>query len=366
MVTGEEARAAGAAALQLTWPGCSLGEPVQLDGGPRAVVVRCAVTGADVSSVVVKLHVDAPGRESHVREPAGFEVLDGAGVPRLLAVSTTPPGVVLADAGTGGDLADLLLGSDPVAATDGLVAWAEALAELHLSPYAGMGDALRRHATRLRRPVPALDDMPGRCETAAGELPQLLAGLGVTPSNRAVQGLAELCGLLSTDPGARAVTPADTCPDNNVLTPDGMVLLDLEGAQVRHIAWDVAYLTTPWPSCWCSWRLPEPAVLSALAAWRDRVPYGRTDPFEDDLRAVTVGWALLTTSWFLPAARDGDHTHGDVTPPRRAMLQHRLGLAAEVQDSRLLALTALCEQVLQASYDVWGHVPLELAPAFRG
>jgi len=48
------------------------------------------------------------------------------------------------------------------------------------------------------------------------------------------------------------------------------------------------------------------------------------------------------------------------------MLQHRLGLAASILDQRLLTLTALCEQVLHDSYDVWGHVPLELAPAFRG
>ena len=55
-------------------------------------MVRCSVTGADVPSVVVKLHVDAPGRESYVREPAGLEVLGGAGVPRLLVVTTMSPG----------------------------------------------------------------------------------------------------------------------------------------------------------------------------------------------------------------------------------------------------------------------------------
>ena len=107
-------------------------------------------------------------------------------------------------------------------------------------------------------------------------------------------------------------------------------------------------------------------MLSALTTWRERVPCGRRESFQDDLRVVTEGWALLTTAWFLPAALDGDHTHGDVTPPRRAMLQHRLGLAASILDQRLLTLTALCEQVLHESYDVWGHVPLELAPAFRG
>ena len=27
--------------------------------------------------------------------------------------------------------------------------------------------------------------------------------------------------------------------------------------QWRHVAWDLAYLRVPWPTCWCSWRLPD-------------------------------------------------------------------------------------------------------------
>lgn len=35
------------------------------------------------------------------------------------------------------------------------------------------------------------------------------------------------------------------------------------------VAWDLAYLTVPWPTCWCSWQLPswtrERAVQAYLA-----------------------------------------------------------------------------------------------------
>ena len=57
---------------------------------------------------------------------------------------------------------------------------------------------------------------------------------------------------------AEALTPADACPDNNVLIGRRRVLIDFEGAQWRHLAWDVAYLFVPWPTC------PSAVVLALL------------------------------------------------------------------------------------------------------
>ena len=89
-------------------------------------------------------------------------------------------------------------------------------------------------------------------------------------------------------------------------TADGVVLVDFEGAQWRHVAWDVAYLTVPWPSCWCSWRMPSDVVERAVERYRARIesalPYVRTPQFRHDLAAATAGWALISTSWFLPNA----------------------------------------------------------------
>ena len=88
-----------------------------------------------------------------------------------------------------------------------------------------------------------------------------------------------LSSLLGGGPGVRALTPSDACPDNNVLRGGDLVLVDFEGAQVRHVAWDVAYLRVPWPSCWCSWRLPEDLAARAHGVWTEQVavvaPYVR-------------------------------------------------------------------------------------------
>jgi hypothetical protein len=46
---------------------------------------------------------------------------------------------------------------------------------------------------------------------------------------------------------------------------DGLALLGVT------VAWDAAYLTVPWPTCWCSWRLSDASALGAThAAWGDR------------------------------------------------------------------------------------------------
>ena len=81
--------------------------------------------------------------------------------------------------------------------------------------------------------------------------------------------MRELHHRLGAD-GAAALTPADACPDNNVAVGGRLVLLDFEGAQWRHVAWDVAYLRVPWPTCWCSWRLPDDVADAALERYRAR------------------------------------------------------------------------------------------------
>ncbi len=74
--------------------------------------------------------------------------------------------------------------------------------------------------------------------------------------------------MLTPLDGPGALTPGDACPDNNIETPDGLVLIDFEVADFRHVAWDAAYLTEPWPTCWCSWRLPSEVTDEAVARWR--------------------------------------------------------------------------------------------------
>ncbi len=67
---------------------------------------------------------------------------------------------------------------------------------------------------------------------------------------------------------ANALHDRCTCPDDAVLLDGCYRLVDFEGAQWRHVIWDVAYLRVPWPTCWCSWRLPEDVAERAVDAYR--------------------------------------------------------------------------------------------------
>lgn len=213
--------------------------------------------------------------------------------------------------------------------------------------------------------------MPAMLEAAAGTLAELLPTLGVDPSGPE---LAELTGL-SMVTTASALTPADTCPDNNLEVDGRIVLLDFEGAAVRHVAWDAAYLTVPWPSCWCSWRLDAVAAGRALDTWRRAVlpalPEVAGEAFEADLRTARTGWAFISTGWFLRTAlgpAGAQPIRAGSGPDRRSLIGHRLAAlsGSGSDDGNLLTGPAgLAARVVDRLRAWWGRTPLDLAPAFR-
>lgn len=354
-----------------------------LPGSPRTRVVRARTEGrADLPrTVAVKVHTEATSSASEVREPAALGLLTAEGwglAPRLLAVADEPALVVMEDLGAGlPDLAGALLGDDPVPAEGLVLAWADAIAGLH-SKTSGWTDelaaALTANAGRLGRATPPTNGMPDALELAAGTLAEELARLGVEPMAEALDVLRQLDRLLGGGAACRALSPSDACPDNNLVTDRGMVLLDFEGAQVRQVAWDAAHLTVPWPSCWCSWRLPDDVAGRALRHWRNGLaavaPHVASPDFEADLAVAGMGWAMMSTSWFLEAAMaEADERLAQpadaVTPSKRAMLLHRLSLAAATSDRRLAPLRDLATEVHAAARASWGDIALPLAPAFR-
>jgi hypothetical protein len=378
-----EALAAAAVALLPSYGPVVLHELDVLPGSPRTQVMRARTEGgADLPrTVVVKVHSEPTSSASEVREPAALGLLTAAGwglAPRLLAVADEPALVVMEDLGAGlPDLAGALLGADPARAESLVLAWADAVARLH-SKTAGWYDrleaALTANADRLGCDTPPTNGMPDALDQAATTLAEELPGLGVEPTAEALDVLRQLDQLLGGGPACRALSPSDACPDNNLVTDRGMVLLDFEGAQVRHVAWDAAYLTVPWPSCWCSWRLPDETAGRALAHWQSGLaavaPHVASSDFEADLAVAEMGWALMSTSWFLETAMsEADERLAqppdDVTPAKRSMLLHRLSGAAATGDRRLAPLRGLATEVHAAALSSWGDVSLPLAPAFR-
>jgi len=336
-----------------------------LRGSSRSRVVRAALDGAP-GTVIVKTH--EPRFADHwARESAALTVLRRRGlpVPELIAVVEDPPLVVVEDVGDGPNLADALLGEDAAAATELLYAWVDALATLHA---ATIGDG-SRFAAALGADVSTVDSMPDLLTGAADLLTAQLPALGIAPGTEALAEVRSATAALSPD--ADALTPADACPDNNVASPAGLVLLDFEQATMRHVAWDMAYLLVPWPSCWCSWGMPAEVTDAALTRWRmavaPAIPVVSTAAFDRDLDVTVAAWAFLSSAWFLAGAVDEEHEApggGVRGPTRRAVIRHRMRLAAQ-RRAVLPALADLAEEVLAATARRWGDVRLQTAPAYR-
>lgn len=362
-------------------PGTPLEPLATLGGSDRSTVQRVS---AGPRTLIVKTFPDAG--TGWVRESAALSVMPpDAPVPRLLAAGDAPPIVVMSDMGTGGNIADALLGDDPDAARRALVSWARAIAALHATT-AGARDAFRAalgERSGARGAAGAEPDRSGAptgvrevtestvrddLESTARRTAEHCAALDVDVPAGALDELRGLAERLGGD-GPAAMTPSDACPDNNVCTGDGLVLVDFEHAQWRHVAWDVAYLTVPWPSCWCSWRVPDRDARLAVDAYRaaNPSPYVDGPDFDRDLAAATIGWAFVSASWFLPRALDGDPPPADPakhTPTRRAMILHRLAVSRDIPE--LPALARLAGDLHDALAGRWGDVPLAYAPAFAG
>jgi hypothetical protein len=131
------------------------------------------------------------------------------------------------------------------------------------------------------------------------------------------------------------------------------------------VAWDVAYLTVPWPSCRCAWRLPSSVTSAAAAveAYRNAVGLALAPGFDADIAAASAAWALISASWFLPKALHDDPPLVKQGPTRRAMIQHRLRMAGAAEALPAMAeLACRLDRVLIARR---GECPLSYAPAFR-
>jgi hypothetical protein len=391
-VDGEVTRAALACARSAVGADTGVADTVVLRDRPGGSVLRVMLmTAAGRRSVIVK--------EARARERTALEVLTQAGVPgvpRLLAASEQPALVVMADAGDGPSVADRLMGQDPDAAAQAVTRWAAAVARLQAATLglgqvfsdrlAGFGAAAvqfeppdrYRHRFGLERAVSWKfavthpDSAEVIAETFAG-LRDGLAPLGLRAGPDVLAELGAITERLRADPacecGPGALTPCDTCPDNEVDAADGLVLLDFEGAQFRHIAWDAAYLTVPWPSCWCSWRLPGPVADAALRDWRAVIEPAVSPETAASLDAAvadaTVAWVLITTAWFLDAGHADTPLGlgGSLRPGARELIQHRLGLAAAT--GRDSVLGEFAARALDATRTAWGDQPLAFAPAWR-
>lgn len=334
-----------------------------LGGSDRSGVHRA--THGD-GTVVVKSYAGGT-RLSWARERVGLAAAGAVLVaPRLLAVAADPPLVVMEDLGSAPSVADRLLGDDAVAADEALLAWAATLGRLHAATHADREATARAFAEA--EGAVAGDEPVDRFDAGmAGSLDRATVDWAANAELLGLAGPPDVRALAASllQPHHHALSPADVCPDNNLMTDGGLRLIDFEWSEVRHAAWDVSYLAVPWPTCWCSWRIPEASAERALDAYREEavrgVPYVGTDAFLDDVEAARVCWALVSVSWSLRHGLREESTPTPSGPSTRPRMQHRLQQVAESGT----AAAAFAGEVLEHTRQQWGDLALALAPAYR-
>jgi len=162
---------------------------------------------------------------------------------------------------------------------------------------------------------------------------RLAYGLGVSVPASAE---AELTGVLDrlADAGNEALLHGDPCPDNAVMTRDGIRFVDLEGARRGPGALELAYLRIGFPTCWCVKALPPAHIEAAEAAYRDTRPSG---PAVAD---ACVSWLVQGDALVERDRRRGPdhlarlrrHDWEWGTATARERLLHRLRVVAGVAD----------------------------------
>jgi hypothetical protein len=362
----DAAVAAASAAL-----GRNLEGPAVVSGGSgRSMVLRCQDPAG--GTVIVKSYPSSgEGPDSFAAEAAGLEVASGSGLsPDLLAADADRLVVVMADLGSAPSLADILLGGDAANASAAVLSWAQVCGALSAAT-TGRRDELPGLLSRYSAgaPGPPFTDTLAENVLRATDRAELLgvdAPAGID---------ADLVTVASSVRPARfsVFTPGDLCPDNNLVTADGVRLLDFEAAGIYPVFLDAAYIRMPFSTCWCVFRLPAELSQAAEACYRAAVAAAWPELADDavwsaGIRRGVAAWTMNSMGWLLGRALRGDRPlDADRTSPRtRQLIRHRWQVLADELDGagELQSLAALVRSLLAAT-DHWQADELPLYPAFR-
>ncbi len=363
-----ETLAAASAAL-----GEELTDPARLAGSERSAVLRCR--RPDGGTVVVKCYPPGgDGPASYTAEAAGLAFTAELDVgPRLLAADPAARLIVMSDLGDPPSLAHVLLGSDRSRAKAALLAWTRACADLAVRTAGRQAELAGLTEVHAPPAGAAGQELSGWLERRIWQVPALLSELSLDAPPRLDQDLTALTRVLR--PGRLDVfSPGDICPDNNLLTVDGVRFIDFESAEYHCVFLDAAYLRMPFSSCWCVFRLPGELAGEAESTYRDAVrevyPELADDAiWQSGLRAAAAGWTLHAMTYLLDKSVIADGlmmADGRAAPTARQLLRYRWRrLHAELAATGELAAIASLADGLLAATDHWQVPDLPRYPAFR-
>ncbi|MGH9752671.1 MAG: phosphotransferase family protein [Blastocatellia bacterium] len=316
-----------------------LGVAEEIRSGGRSKVNRFPVLEGPQcapKSVIVKQAV-AIGREIYnpdlpegpawrlFNEWAGLRFLtgtsDGASpTPRFYAGDRDHGLFALEDLGAGKRLDQVLLGNDPDAAETMLVVFAATLGRMHSLTVGKQAEFESIRGSLGPRKSNAPDDGGKRLATLLRNMGQVV---GVEPA----LGIDEELSVVmknQAEPGPfLAYLHRDPCPDNCLITDDGLKLIDFEFGGYGHALQDGIYGRIYFPTCWCVNRLPEHIPLRMEAAYRAELIKGCPEAVDDErfYRAVVEACAACVINSHNALALLGDRRWGISTMRQRALLR---------------------------------------------
>jgi hypothetical protein len=276
--------------------------------------------------------------------------------------------VVMQDLGTGQRLDTLLLGGDAASAENAMVELFRIIGQTHA---VSAGQAERYNSLRDALGPGQSGIMSDVAEHAQGFITALsAAGMEV---HAALEPEVESCIQLVHDPGPfAALLHCDPCPDNCLLTAEGMKLLDFEFSQFGLALCDGAYSRMHFPTCWCVNRIPRRVMERAEAAYRQQLtlscPQAADDTEFGRVLVVACACALfMTLSWAMPRVLQEDGTWGIATLRQRVLVRLNAFSTAAQQWGHLPALGETALQMQEKLRELWRPElqDLPLYPAFR-
>lgn len=331
--------------------GTELSDPIDLGGSTRSTVLRAR--RGDGGTVILKAHAEWSG---YAAESGGLAFTDVG--PRLLARDADLRLIVMEDLGDAPNLADLLLGGDERAARTALIEWAATYGRL-------AARSVGREAELETGGYPWVQEN-------VAKFPSFLDSLEIA----APDGLsADLDRLAELDHDRFQVfSPGDICPDNNLLTAQGLRPIDFEGAGFHSVFLDAAYTRMPFSSCWCVFRLPKTFALEAERAYRDEVVAGYPELADDKVwrpgvRLGSAAYATAMTVFLMPLVVEEDqpmHRSLPQVPSKRQILRYRWdSTAAALERASELPAVAASFRALLAATAHWRVPDVPAYPAFR-
>jgi hypothetical protein len=350
---------------------------------PRSVIAKC-VRGYRQRFDIADVDAMSTARRLS-NEWAGLQFLEGAVrdrgqppvSPRCYGGDHAAGLVVFEDLGDGECLADLLQGDDPARAEACLLAYAVALGRMHAATI-GQAQAYQDGRSELGFPIPPRSDGLTDWQSESGswlsgdveEFRKGCAGLGLGLPAEFDVCLQAVAAALAHPGPFLAFTPSDSCPDNHRFIDGQVRLFDFEGSTFRHALLDAAYARVPFPTCWCTNRLPEALVPRFEAAYRAELAQGVPAAADDAAfgQGMTVAcafWTIATIGWNLTRTIREDSRWGIATVRQRHLLRLETLAMATEQFGYLEPLGAVARQLLTKLGKLWPGEEMPLYPAFR-